>query len=451
MVPGARGADDRTDGESGGHLRPLDPTTERVAVYGLDVGGLELVAALARHASVVYGVSDRDDRVGRLERGDPPGELDDRTGDRIVAAIRDDVFEPTVDARRASTDASVHVVAAPVGVREDQLVDLRAVRTAIRDVASGLDRGELVLVESPLPPRTCRSVLHPMLTEESGLQADEFGMAYCAIRRGGSTTPGIGSRPTAIVGGLDARSTRAALEVYRDLSTGSVRTVSSATAAECAGLARDLHGYLTASLAGELAQLADEFDIDVTEALAAAERFDGCTFQPPTAVLNGDCLPYAPYRVLRETGTDTPLVRAARDANVELPTFLVRTVIRALLDADRLVEESTVALCGLLSIPDASVRQLSSAIPIASNFASSGADVLAVDPRVDDFSPYDATPARLSELPRRDVDAVVVLEDRPEFDEFDWSALDAVITVDGPGTLDQAAGHHYVLGRGVVD
>jgi len=49
----------------------------------------------------------------------------------------------------------------------------------VTDIAQGLDPDDLVIVESTLPPGTTETVLGPLIESESGLNSDEFGLAFC--------------------------------------------------------------------------------------------------------------------------------------------------------------------------------------------------------------------------------------------------------------------------------
>jgi len=160
-----------------------------VAVYGLGKMGLPLAAVYAEVSGNVTGV-DIDPEVTRaVDSGECPVEGEPGLPEAVQRLAADGSLRATTDPEAAAAGASVHVVIVPTLVEDDQ-PDLSTLEAAIRSIGTGLDRGDLVVVESTVPPRTCHDRVIPWLEAESGLDCGEFGVAFCPER----TMSGAGIR-----------------------------------------------------------------------------------------------------------------------------------------------------------------------------------------------------------------------------------------------------------------
>jgi UDP-N-acetyl-D-mannosaminuronic acid dehydrogenase len=146
-----------------------------VVVLGNGYVGLPLSLLLAKSGHKVLAV-DTDERV---VRGIRSGDLHiDEPG---LRELRED---PTVAANlRASIDvapADVFVIAVPTPLRpRRKTADLGKVEAAMRSIVEHLAPGNLVILESTVPPRTCEDVIVPLL-DESGLRVGtDVLLAHC--------------------------------------------------------------------------------------------------------------------------------------------------------------------------------------------------------------------------------------------------------------------------------
>jgi UDP-N-acetyl-D-mannosaminuronic acid dehydrogenase len=421
-----------------------------VAVYGLGKMGLPLAAVIAEVTGNVTGVDVDPAVVERVAAGE--SHLDHEPGltELVAETVDRGHLTATTDGTRAASEATVHVVVVPVGVT-DGGADLSILRAAVETVGSGLSPGDLVVVESTIPPGTCRDVVTPLLETTSELSLGEFGVAFCPERTSsGRALRDIQGAYPKIVGGVDPESTRAATVFYDEMTTNEVLAVGDATTAECVKVFEGVYRDVNIALANELATFADELDVDVTAAIDAANTQPFCDIHDPGPGVGGHCIPLYPYFLLERFGDDAPLLQTARDVNDGMPAFTVRTLERELAEVGVTLADARVAVLGLAYRPGIPETTKSPARPIAASLAARGATVYGVDPVVEDVSTFEVTPATLEEFPTLELDAVVVVTPHAEFETVDWSALDPMVVVDGHRTLDLADTHHrvYAIGRG---
>ncbi|MGM0604959.1 MAG: nucleotide sugar dehydrogenase, partial [Halobacteriota archaeon] len=176
---------------SGGKLYPLGsvpeirrriaPDQTRIGVYGLGPTGLAVGVIAASKTKNVIGVEPDTVTAKQLATGECWDRRDEKLADVVEKAVDAGAFRISTNAVRVAAHADVHVVTAPTGVRSDGAPDLSQLRTILRDVGSGLSRGDLVVLGSMQPPKTTRDVVLPVLRDESRLDADEFGVGICGF------------------------------------------------------------------------------------------------------------------------------------------------------------------------------------------------------------------------------------------------------------------------------
>ncbi|WP_132060420.1 nucleotide sugar dehydrogenase [Halorussus amylolyticus] len=420
-----------------------------VAVYGLGKMGLPLAAVFADVSGNVVGADVNPEVVETINDGECHVEREPGLPELVGETVESGALRATDTPASAAADASIHVVIVPTPITEKKSADLSILKSVARDIGSGLAPGDLVLVECTVPPRTCEDVLAPLLAEAAG--HDDFGLAFCPERTAsGRALEDIRGAYPKVVGGVDDESTRAARLVYDHLTDNEVLTTSDATTAEAVKVFEGLYRDVNIALANELATLTDDLGIDVNEAIETANTQPFCDIHAPGPGVGGHCIPYYPYFVIGEFDAETRLLETAREVNDSMPRFTVETLTRELDAEGKSPEDATVAVLGLTYRPGVEETRATPAGPIASHLSEMGAEVVAVDPMLDDADGFDAEMVAQESLADRDLDAAVVVTPHEEFDRIEWERFDPMVVVDGRGSLDLDGTDHrvYTIGSG---
>ena len=304
-------------------------------VYGLGHIGSPILAAWLTAGARGIGVDVDEEKVRRLYAGDSPVE-EPCLSDIFKRAHKEGRLSATADGVKASQESDVKIIAVPTILR-DRTPDLSAVESAARSIASGLKRGDLVILESSVPPGTTRNFLRPIL-EESGLRAGkDFGLAYSPerISEGRALRDIIESYPK-VIGGFDPRSAEVAASLYSVIAKKGVVMVSSDLVAEFEKLAEGVYRDVNIALANELANLCRELGIDYDEVRLAANSQPYSHLHKPGTGVGGLCIPIYPRFLLwsaRSLGLELALTSTARSLNEGMPrriAELVREGVRRL-------------------------------------------------------------------------------------------------------------------------
>jgi UDP-N-acetyl-D-mannosaminuronic acid dehydrogenase len=413
-----------------------------VAVYGLGKMGLPLAAVYAEVTGNVRGVDIDPAVVDTINHGESPvvsePGLDEVVHDTVAAGA----LRATTDAETAAARCRIHVVVVPTLVDSDGQANLSNVTSVLRDVATGLTAGDLVILESTVPPGTCTDRVRPLLSEESGVSASEFGVAFCPERtKSGRALWDIREAHPKVVGGIDGRSSRAAELVYGEITENDVVRTTDATTAECVKLFEGIYRDVNIALANELATHVEELDVDVTEAIDAANTQPFCDLHDPGAGVGGHCIPYYPRFLTGECETDAPLVETARSVNDAMPEYTATAVLDGLRASDRCPGGARVLILGLTYAPGIDEIRETPALPIIEQLVEDGVTAVATDPVTDRTQPFEEAGAKVSDLRAAvgsSYDAVVLVTAHDAFETVDIPALagdDRLVVVDGRQAL----------------
>jgi UDP-N-acetyl-D-mannosaminuronate dehydrogenase len=190
-----------------------------VSIYGLGYVGLALAAAWVRTGAKVIGVDIDAAKVERLNSG-VVEYLEDDVVEALSTAVKAGKFSATTDGAVASIRSHVKIVAVPVFLKKSPTaieVDFSALTSAARAIGAGLKSGDLVIVESSVPPGTTEEVVKPVLEGASGLTAEEdFYLAYSPERiMVGHALKDITENYPKVVAGVGPKSAQVAAELYK--------------------------------------------------------------------------------------------------------------------------------------------------------------------------------------------------------------------------------------------
>lgn len=399
--------------------------TRTICVVGLGYVGLPTASMLAARGYHVYGLDVSPDVVRELQAGRT--RISEKDLDTLVHAA---VQSGNLRCGTAPEAADIFVIAVPTPVREDRTADLEAVSAAARSIATVLKHGDLVILESTVPPGTTTGVLRDLL-ERSGLHAGvDFLLAHCPERvLPGNLLVELVTNDR-IIGGLDDRSAAAASELYASFVTGELLKTD-ATTAELVKLMENTHRDVNIALANEFALLAERLGIDVWHALKLASRHPRVQFLRPGPGVGGHCIAVDPWFVVQTAPQVARLIALARDVNDSMPSHVIDLVREAV---GRL-EGTTILALGRTYKADVADTRESPALRVIDGLRRAGSEVREHDAVLNG--------AESVEELAKGVDAIVLLVDHAAYRGLDPLRLKGVVrrpvVVDTRGTLVRAA------------
>ncbi len=319
-------------------------------------------------------------------------------GESHIEDVPSEALRPHVDAGRitATLDyeqlrrAHAILIALPTPLTKQREPDLTYLKSAATRLATVLQRGQVVVLESTTYPGTTREVLLPLLEQGSGLKAgSDFHLAMSPERVDPGRTDWTTKTTPKILGGLTPGCAEAATEVYR-AAVDIVHTVSTPEAAELTKLLENIFRSVNIALVNELAQLCDRMDIDVWEVIGAAatKPFGFMPFQPGPG-LGGHCIPLDPYYLswkAREYDFTTRFIELAGEVNNNMPYFCRSVISQAMNHGlQRSLSGSRILILGVAYKADIGDTRETPAEKLVHLLRNAGADVSYHDPHVPEF------------------------------------------------------------------
>ena len=344
---------------------------EKIQIIGLGYIGLPSAAILAQAGFEVFGVDVSQKAVDAVNAGTIHIH-EDGLEEVVLQAVTDGLL------RAGSTPevADVHIIAVPTPVNPDKTPGLDYVRNATKSIAAVLKRGDLVILESTVPPRTCIDVIAPILQELTGLSHEtDYDLAHCPER----VIPGKILHELVhndrIIGGTTQRATERTVELYGKFVKGDLLKTDSKTAEMCK-LMENTFRDVNIALANEFSVICEKLDIDVFEAIQFANHHPRVNIHQPGIGVGGHCIPVDPWFIIDAAKDESNILKMARQTNDSRPHFVARRI----LDHAK-TKGGDIILLGLSYKPDVDDFRESPAVEVAVEIARNyQGDILIVEP-----------------------------------------------------------------------
>ena len=377
--------------------------SKKICVIGLGYIGFPTSLVFAKAGYEVVGVDINENVVSALQAGQTHIEETGLT--EMFAEVRK---SGRFRAQRTPEPADAYIVAVPTPVKPDHSANLDYVVSAVESVLPYLRPGNVVIVESTIPPRTIEDVVAPLLEHAGWNVGEDIYLAHCPER----VLPGRIFieliENNRIVGGINRESAERAAELYRPFVTGEI-VMTTAAEAEMAKLIENTFRDVNIALVNELAKVSAAIGVDVLEAIRLANKHPRVRLHAPGPGVGGHCIAVDPYFIIEKAPDLTPLITTARHVNRSMPFFVLEQV-------GKLVEPHAshkVAVFGLAYKGNVDDVRESPALEIAQLLMERGYRVYAHDPHVR----REAVPFELysAEDALKGAQCAVVLTDHDEF------------------------------------
>lgn len=397
----------------------------KLCTIGLGYIGLPTSAVFAKYGTDVVGVDIHQSVVDKLNRGEihieEPG-----LGEVVKEVVASGKFRASLDVEPA--DAFIIAVPTPNNDDENKSCDLTYVLDATRRVLPVVQKGNVIIVESTIAPRTMDDFVKPLVEEAGFVVGEDVYLVHCPER----VLPGQILHELVhnnrIVGGITSTCAEKGAEIYRTFVEGEIIQTDAKTA-EMSKLMENTFRDVNIALANELAKVCNALDINVLDVIEMANKHPRVNLHSPGPGVGGHCLAVDPYFIVAKQPELAKIIKLSRDTNVSMPDY-VATHAQKLVEG---IENPKIAAFGVTYKGNVDDMRESPAVEIIDLLIDRGVNVEVHDPHVE-RSISDKFDLVSSEQALTGADLVLVLVDHNEFKQLNFNELTA--TMNTPRIFD---------------
>jgi len=415
--------------------------SKKIVVVGMGYVGIPAAALLADVEGFnVVGIQRRSKRSGWkidwLNEGkNPIGGKEPGLPELIEKVVKKGTFKVTDDFSECK-DADVILIDVQTPTNEKGIPYYESLKEVSHKIGQLMPKDVLIVIESTVAPGTTKYIVKPILEEESGMIAgDDFSLAFSYERvMVGRLIHNITKYPR-VIGGIDDKSTKKAMEIYKKIVQAPLYPTDSLTA-EVSKVVENTYRDVNIAFANEVALMCESLGIDVYKVRELVNTLPNDPSNPsanpvrnmhfPGAGVGGHCLPKDPW--LLKYGVDTygkfkvepNVIIKSRHLNMYMPEHMVNLLGNGLKQAGKDLKGAKIAVLGVAFLENSDDTRNTPTKPFYEIAKKKGANPVLHDPYVRDFE-YPFT-SDFDEV-IKDADAIVILAKHKEYLNLDLTEI----------------------------
>jgi UDP-N-acetyl-D-mannosaminuronic acid dehydrogenase len=252
---------------------------------------------------------------------------------------------------------------------------------ASKSLVPFLRPGNLVVIESTIPPRATSTIVRPIV-ESGGLRVgQDLYLAHCPERILPGNIMAESVYNARVVGGVDPASTELAARLFGAFVKGKLHQTDDRTA-EFVKLIENSYRDVNIAFANQVKVLCEELDIDAGEAIRLANEHPRVQILDYGIGVGGHCIPVDPWFLVHTSPRSTGLLRSARDLNDGMPA---RTAAR-ILESVKAVTGPRIVCLGATYKPNVKDLRETPALEVFKHLKAAIQDVVLFDPLVPEYA-----------------------------------------------------------------
>ena len=291
------------------------PTSPKIVVIGTGYVGLPAALMWAKAGLPVVGVDINENIVKAINERTlllSEKELDELLHDPMVQA--------NLQASTVPCEGDVFVIAVPTPVHHlKKIADLSYVKDAIKSITPFLRKGNLIIIESTIPPLTTREFAKSLVEELTPFKVPEdILLAHCPER----ILPGDIFQEIIwndrLIGGINEKSAEYAAHAYSFFVKGNLFKTNDVVA-ELSKLMENTYRDVNIALANEFSLICEDLEVDVKEVIGFANKHPRVKILSPGIGVGGHCIPVDPWFLKEVAPYNSRIITMARLVNDEMP------------------------------------------------------------------------------------------------------------------------------------
>ena len=347
---------------------------KKITVLGLGYIGLPTSIALASAGHEVKGYDPNEEVIKSLNNGKI----------HIVENNLQEAFEKVIKTGRFKAystiqPSEVYIICVPTPFKEsdknEKIADLKYVESAAHTVATVVKEGDLVILESTVPPLTTKLVTD-IIEKDSGISREKFHSVHCPER----VLPGRIlyelEHNDRIMGSERKESAEMAKELYSSFVKEGTCYITDDITAEMCKLVENTFRDVNIALSNELSIICKKLGINVFELITLANKHPRVNLLTPGVGVGGHCLAVDPWFIVEKFKDEAKLINVARHVNDYKPLW-VSNQVEEEINYD---QNTKIGILGLAYKPNIDDLRESPSIILAQDLMKKGYTVYGCEP-----------------------------------------------------------------------
>jgi len=292
---------------------------KKICVIGLGYIGLPTASMFATQGYKVIGVDINANVVETINKGashiKEPG---------LSTLVKAAVLSKNLIAAKRPEKADVFIICVPTPFdNNSKNANLDYVKSAAESIVPYIEKGNLVILESTVPPGTTKNILAPILEKSNLKIGKDLRLAHCPER----VLPGKVLRELVendrIIGGFNTESAELAKKLYQCFVEGETY-LTDATTAEMVKLMENTYRDVNIALANEFSKIFEKLNINVWDAIRLANKHPRVNIHQPGPGVGGHCIPIDPWFIVEKAPKNAQLIKLSRKINDEMIHHIIK-------------------------------------------------------------------------------------------------------------------------------
>jgi UDP-N-acetyl-D-mannosaminuronic acid dehydrogenase len=271
------------------------------ATHGFDVTGVDVNKSIVRKLN-----------AGKLHIHEPG----------LNRVFRNAITRKKLKFKTKVVCSDVFIICVPTPlIKGSYRADLSYVMNAAHSIVPQLESGNLVILESTVPPRTLQTVLVPIL-ENSNLKAGiDFYVAYSPERVLPGNIVEELIHNDRVIGGYTLESALRAKNLYRSFVRGKIH-VTTAVVAECVKLLENAYRDVNIAFVNEMTKLFEQIGANIWEVIQLANKHPRVHLHAPGPGVGGHCIPIDPWFLYERAPPYAQMIKLSRKINNSMAKYV---------------------------------------------------------------------------------------------------------------------------------
>lgn len=371
---------------------------DKVVVVGLGVVGLPTALLLARTGHAVLGVDINENKLSLLKKGIIPPQIKE---DELQSILSNPKVRKNLNFQDSPAKADIFLIAVPTPLdSKKKKADLSFVKKALDAVVPYLEKGNLVIIESTVPPLTCKNIVTPILEKSKLKVGKDLFLAHCPERVLPGNIYNEIVNNSRIIGGVSKQSAEKAEKLYLSFCRGDIYKTDDVTAELCK-LMENSYRDINIALANEFSSVAKNLGVNPKEVINLANQHPRVNILNPGIGVGGHCIPIDPWFIYEVDPLNSQLISASRKINDKMPDKIAG-IIKSKLKG---MKKPKIVAVGASYKPDTTDIRESPAIKVVNILIKDGFNVFHFDPLIEGYK-YQKT--LLDECLNKDILVILV-------------------------------------------